>query len=103
MLEDLTEYHLPLIIICVRPRNNHLGVGDTVSFGWLAHRRYVMRVYVYKHENGTQSVLVEPTLGSGKTPILIHKVTRETIVGLVLPVVNSLRGGRKQDPAELLP
>ena len=56
-----------------------------------------MRVYVYKTEGPTMVVLVEASPGSGRAPVLLEGVTRENLVGKVLPVVESMRGPRESD------
>lgn len=51
----------------------------------------MVKVYVYKLENGRRDVLVEPTLGNGKAPVLLKEVTSEDILDRVLPVIVEAR------------
>lgn len=38
-----------------------------------------MRVLVYKAKEGKQDVLVQPSLGQGKPPVLLKGLTRENL------------------------
>lgn len=53
-----------------------------------------MRVSVYKGDLGALSVLVEPSPGRGRVPVLLQGITEKTVVQAVGPVVRDMRGER---------
>lgn len=53
-----------------------------------------MRVSVYKRESGVLDVLVEASVGKGRSPRLLEGVTAENVVEKVLPVVVAMRRPR---------
>lgn len=61
-----------------------------------------MRVYVYAMEDGSMDVLVEPSIGKGRSPVLLKAVTREDIVARVGPLVDKMRGPREIKQTRLL-
>ena len=52
-----------------------------------------MRVTVYQPVAGLLRVLVEPTLGAGKPPVLLSGVRQGTFRDQVLPVLEAARRG----------
>lgn len=50
-----------------------------------------MRVHVYKAIDGELSVLVQPSPGKGRPPVLLAGITSENVVEQVLPIVQELR------------
>lgn len=61
-----------------------------------------MKVSVYKLDDGTMDVFLEPSVGSGKSPRFLKGVTQESVVGAVLPVLRELRGKKAREQLELL-
>lgn len=56
-----------------------------------------MKVSVYKLPDGRMDVMVEASQGSGKSPVVIRGVTRGSLVGRVLPVIEAQRGRPKKE------
>ncbi len=50
-----------------------------------------MKVHVYQVDEGSFSVLVIPSLGKGRAPVLLQNVTSENLVAGVLPVIEDAR------------
>jgi len=50
-----------------------------------------MRVTVYKDTGKGQSIMVEPSLGSGKAPVVMQGVTKANLRENLLPVLAGLR------------
>lgn len=54
-----------------------------------------MRVHVYKGDESTHQVFVEPSPGKGRPPVLLRGVTSENVVALVSPAVEAMRKPRE--------
>lgn len=59
-----------------------------------------MKVSVFRLPSGRLDVLVEASVGNGKSPIVVLDVHREDFVGRVGPVVEAQKGRRKADPGQ---
>ena len=57
-----------------------------------------MRISVYKLDDGTMDVFLEPSVGARKSPVVLRGVTQENVVGAVLPLIRELRRSRPQPP-----
>ncbi|MCK4960794.1 MAG: hypothetical protein KAT00_15380 [Planctomycetes bacterium] len=53
-----------------------------------------MRVHIYKPEDGEFTILLEPAVGRGLHPVLVHGVTTENVKEQVGPLVDKMRGGK---------
>lgn len=88
---DLTKLPLPLIIMLVFCLSPSPGEGGATGTASAEVGRASMRIHVYKDPEGNLSVLVEPSVGKGKPPVLLHDITAETVAERVLPVVETMR------------
>lgn len=68
-----------------------LGVEGVRRVASVVERGVLMRVSVYKLEDGKMDVLVESTPGKGRSPVMLPDVTREDVVERVLPLVTQMR------------
>lgn len=53
-----------------------------------------MRVTVYKLEGDRIDIMVEASPGNGKSPVVLQHITKESLVGALLPVVEAQKGRR---------
>lgn len=60
-----------------------------------------MRVHVYKHPEGPMSVLIEPSPGKGRPPILLEGITPANVRGKVLPELAAVRAPKEPRPRQL--
>lgn len=71
-----------------------IGVGRTERLVSEAERGFLMKVSVYKLEDGGVSVLVQASPGKGRSPVMVDGVTKANIREKVLPVITQLRAPR---------
>lgn len=59
-----------------------------------------MKVWVYKNEDGTMSVLVQAAPGKGRPPVVLQPITPENVKEQLLPLVNAMRRPKGAEPAQ---
>lgn len=54
-----------------------------------------MRVHVYKHNDGGMSVLIEPSAGKGRPPVVLQGITAANVRERVLPELVAARAPKE--------
>lgn len=62
-----------------------------------------MRVHVYKHDDGDMSVLLEPSPGKGRPPVVLQGITSENVREKVLPQLAAMRAPKEPRVRQLPP
>ena len=95
----MTKIPLPLIILTGSVIGGPLGVGASPFCFRRESRESSMRVTIYKAEDKTFALLVEPALGKGIVPVMVMGLDAEKVAGTAAPIIDEMRvavrGGRE--------
>lgn len=92
---NLTKSPPPLIIFMGLGQMRPLGVGATSQTARLGQRSKDMRITLYRNDDRTVDVLVQPGPGRGLPPVLLPRVKVADLEARIAPEIARVK---RQDP-----